>query len=130
MAILKTVLLVSIFQLIRMEKEIEDGIKCLVLFIDMYLFIDMVYFCCCCCIYFSYFFPWKGQCKRIADVFTLEPISENLWSLFKFFGKPALSICHIFFFFLRLGNWNRFFWISLQLGFRNMTKIKVRISIK
>lgn len=98
MAILKTVLLVSIFQLIRMEKEIEDGIKCLVLFIDMYLFIDMVYFCCCYCIYFSYFFPWKGQCKRIADVFTLEPISENLWSLFKFFGKPALSICHIFFF--------------------------------
>ena len=38
---------------------------------------------------------WKRQCKSIADVFTLESISEYLWSLFKFFGKLALLICHI-----------------------------------
>ena len=47
---LKAVLLVSIFQLIRMNKEIEDGIKCLFLFIDMYF--SLVYFYYCCCIYF------------------------------------------------------------------------------
>ena len=38
---------------------------------------------------------WKRQCKSIADVFTLESISEHLWSLFKFFGKLAPLICHI-----------------------------------
>ena len=51
---LKAVLLVSIFQLIRMNKEIEDGIKCLILFIDMYF--SLVYFYYCCRIYFCYFF--------------------------------------------------------------------------
>ena len=38
---------------------------------------------------------WKRQCKSIADVFTLESISEHLWSLFEFFGKLAPLICHI-----------------------------------